>query len=55
MAWQSVSGMGVGNNGGGTGDGGNQVPQPQGTEYTLQGMYFTKGRATQVQTAANED
>lgn len=42
MAWQSLSGMGGGggqNNGGGNvGDGGNQANQPQGTEYTLQGM-----------------
>ncbi|RAL58710.1 hypothetical protein DID88_003067 [Monilinia fructigena] len=45
MAWQSLSGMGGGgggggqNNGGGNvGDGGNQANQPQGTEYTLQGV-----------------
>lgn len=42
MAWQSLSGMGGSggqNNGGGNvGDGGNQANQPQGTEYTLQGM-----------------
>ena len=40
MAWQSLSGMGGGGNGGGNGggDGGQQVNQPQGTEYTLQGM-----------------
>lgn len=45
MAWQSLSGMSGGgggggqNNGGGNGgDGGNQANQPQGTEYTLQGM-----------------
>lgn len=42
MAWQSLSGMGGGggqNNGGGNvGDGGNSANQPQGTEYTLQGM-----------------
>jgi len=42
MAWQSLSGMGPpssnggGNGGGGGGDG--QGNQPQGTEYTLQGM-----------------
>lgn len=36
MAWQSPSAMGAGN-GGGNGEGGNQVNQPQGTEYTLQG------------------
>jgi len=40
MAWQSLSGMGAGSNGGGNGggDGSQQVNQPQGTEYTLQGM-----------------
>jgi striatin 1/3/4 len=39
MAWQSLSGMGGGNNGGGNGgDNGQQTNQPQGTEYTLQGM-----------------
>lgn len=41
MAWQSLSSMGGGsqNNGGGSvGDGGNRSNQPQGTEYTLQGM-----------------
>jgi hypothetical protein len=38
MAWQSPSAMGGGNGGGNGGDGGNQVNQPQGTEYTLQGM-----------------
>jgi hypothetical protein len=45
MAWQSLSGgMGAGSNGGGNGNGnGNgegqqQVNQPQGTEYTLQGL-----------------
>ncbi|KAF7900351.1 uncharacterized protein EAF01_007653 [Botrytis porri] len=42
MAWQSLSGMGGSggqNNGGGNvGDGGNQANQPQGTEYTLQGV-----------------
>jgi hypothetical protein len=40
MAWQSASPipMGTGNGGGNGGDGGNQVNQPQGTEYTLQGM-----------------
>ena len=41
MAWQSMTGMGgVGNGGGGNGsvsDGSQQVAQPQGTEYTLQG------------------
>jgi hypothetical protein len=39
MAWQSLSGMGSGGNGGGSagGDPGQQVNQPQGTEYTLQG------------------
>lgn len=39
MAWQSLSGMGAGSNGGGNGGGDNsqQVNQPQGTEYTLQG------------------
>jgi hypothetical protein len=41
MAWQSLSGMGVGGNGGGNGGGdpGQLSNQPQGTEYTLQGMY----------------
>jgi striatin 1/3/4 len=39
MAWQSPSAMGGGNGGGNGGDGGaSQVNQPQGTEYTLQGM-----------------
>jgi striatin 1/3/4 len=40
MAWQSLSGMGGGGNGGGNGGGeaGQQANQPQGTEYTLQGM-----------------
>lgn len=38
MAWQSASGMGGGNGGGNVGDGGNMANQPQGTEYTLQGM-----------------
>jgi hypothetical protein len=38
MAWQSPSAMGGGNGGGNGGDGGNQVNQPQGTEYTLQGI-----------------
>ncbi|ESZ98610.1 hypothetical protein SBOR_0980 [Sclerotinia borealis F-4128] len=44
MAWQSLPGMGGGvgggqNNGGGNvGDGGIQASQPQGTEYTLQGV-----------------
>jgi striatin 1/3/4 len=48
MAWQSgsgiggvVAGNGAGNGGGGGGaggEGGNQVNQPQGTEYTLQGL-----------------
>jgi striatin 1/3/4 len=41
MAWQSMAGMGGGSNGGGNGavggDGAQQVAQPQGTEYTLQG------------------
>ena len=37
MAWQSPSAMGAGNGGGNGGDGSNQVNQPQGTEYTLQG------------------
>jgi striatin 1/3/4 len=37
MAWQSPSGMGIGNGGNNGGDGGNQSNQPQGTEYTLQG------------------
>jgi len=42
MAWQSLSGMGGGGNGGGNGGGeaGQQANQPQGTEYTLQGMLF---------------
>jgi striatin 1/3/4 len=42
MAWQSLSGsMGTGSNGGGNGngEGQQQVNQPQGTEYTLQGSY----------------
>lgn len=41
MAWQSLSGMGNGGNGGGNGggDAGQQANQPQGTEYTLQGMW----------------
>ncbi|CZT49024.1 probable striatin Pro11 [Rhynchosporium secalis] len=40
MAWQSLSGMGAGSNGGGNGgiDGSQQANQPQGTEYTLQGV-----------------
>jgi hypothetical protein len=44
MAWQGLSGVGQGSNGqgnGGNGDGvgvGQQNNQPQGTEYTLQGM-----------------
>ena len=38
MAWQSLSGMGGGGNGGGNGGDGPQQNQPQGTEYTLQGM-----------------
>ena len=42
MAWQSMAGMGGGGNGSGNGavgqDGAQQVVQPQGTEYTLQGM-----------------
>ncbi|KAH8748697.1 WD40-repeat-containing domain protein [Hyaloscypha sp. PMI_1271] len=41
MAWQSLSGgMGAGSNGGGNGngEGQQQVNQPQGTEYTLQGV-----------------
>jgi len=41
MAWQSLSGsMGAGSNGGGNGngDGQQQNNQPQGTEYTLQGL-----------------
>ncbi|RDW88012.1 putative signal transduction scaffold protein [Coleophoma cylindrospora] len=37
MAWQSLSGMGGGNTTGNAGDG-NQANQPQGTEYTLQGV-----------------
>lgn len=41
MAWQSLSGMGpqqTSNGGGnGGGEGSQQVNQPQGTEYTLQG------------------
>jgi hypothetical protein len=36
MAWQSLPGMGGGNNAGGGGNDGQQA-QPQGTEYTLQG------------------
>jgi hypothetical protein len=41
MAWQSLSGsIGAGSNGGGNGngDGQQQMNQPQGTEYTLQGL-----------------
>ncbi|KAI9742386.1 MAG: hypothetical protein M1818_003919 [Claussenomyces sp. TS43310] len=38
MAWQSPSSMGVGNGGGNGAEGGNQANQPQGTEYTLQGV-----------------
>ena len=46
MAWQSMTGMGGGGNGSGDGNGNGavgqegpqQVAQPQGTEYTLQGM-----------------
>jgi len=40
MAWQSLSGMGGGGNGGGNGagEGAQQQNQPQGTEYTLQGI-----------------
>ncbi len=41
MAWQSPSTMGAGNGGANGGDGGNQVNQPQGTEYTLQGKELT--------------
>lgn len=39
MAWPSQSGMSLGSNGGssGGGEGSQQVNQPQGTEYTLQG------------------
>lgn len=41
MAWQSMAGMGGGGNGGNNGsvgqEGAQQVAQPQGTEYTLQG------------------
>jgi striatin 1/3/4 len=43
MAWQSLSGMG---GGGGNVSNGGEVPQPagqpQGTEYTLQGMLAVK-------------
>ncbi|CZR53509.1 probable signal transduction scaffold protein, essential for virulence and fertility [Phialocephala subalpina] len=40
MAWPSQSGMGLGSNGGGSGggEGSQQANQPQGTEYTLQGV-----------------
>lgn len=41
MAWQSLSGMGGGNNAGGGGNDGQQA-QPQGTEYTLQGRILTR-------------
>lgn len=46
MAWQSLSGMGGGGNGGGNGGGdpGQQSNQPQGTEYTLQGILDGKGK-----------
>ncbi len=42
MAWQSLSGsIGAGSNGGGNGNGESQqqAAQPQGTEYTLQGLF----------------
>lgn len=44
MAWQSQSAMaGNGGAGGGAGDGSNNgAGQPQGTEYTLQGVYEAK-------------
>jgi hypothetical protein len=45
MAWQSLSGMGGGGNGGGGGEVQQQTAaQPQGTEYTLQGMHIEEGR-----------
>jgi hypothetical protein len=43
MAWQSLSGsLGAGSNGSGNGngEGQQQVNQPQGTEYTLQGLSY---------------
>lgn len=46
MAWQSLAGMGPGGqNGGGNGNPEAAQPsnQPQGTEYTLQGMGFIRG------------
>jgi striatin 1/3/4 len=38
MAWQSLSGVGGAGNGGSGGEAQQQANQPQGTEYTLQGM-----------------
>lgn len=43
MAWQSLPGMGGGNNAGGANNDGGQQSQPQGTEYTLQGENGWKG------------
>ena len=43
MAWQSLSGMGGGGNGGGGGEVQQPANQPQGTEYTLQGMSAMEG------------
>ena len=43
MAWQSLSGMGGGGNGGGGGEVQQPANQPQGTEYTLQGMSTMEG------------
>ena len=45
MAWQSLSGMGGGGNAGGGGEVQQPAAQPQGTEYTLQGMLLTLGKA----------
>ena len=45
MAWQnSAAGMGNGGGPGGGGGEGSNHSQSQGTEYTLQGMPFSKSR-----------
>jgi hypothetical protein len=45
MAWQSTAGMSGNGNGGNNGNGGESSQpvsqQPQGTEYTLQGMFHS--------------
>lgn len=49
MAWQSLAGMNPGGQNGGGGNGNpeasQQSNQPQGTEYTLQGMGYIWGYA----------